>query len=1017
MKGNPGTEFSRRGFLQGLGVSALGLGLAGCGRFGDLPPGDGRPDIVLLVLDSLRARSLPFYGHQWDTAPFLSDLAARSTLFNRCHSAATWTRPSVTSILTGLPPLEHRGWRINKAFPRDHPSFARHLGDAGYHTGFFTANPAIGEGFGMEEHFDHVSIEAAKDSDFGPRLTDDCMAWVRSLGGPRPAFVYIHYWPPHGPYKAPDRFLRQAKGRPMPVAGHLAHHDRDGARVSLAAGVLGRIPWYQAKVGLGVDLLDYQQRYEANIAYADSLAAGFFARWLEIRGSRRTVFIVTSDHGEGLGEHGLMCDHGMILSDEILHVPLILHDTESTGPVTMTRPVSHLDLGPTILELAGGPVRFGMMNESLLGEGSPERVVVSQEGLERSESAWALTSGQWRLIYNGGARFGSGHLMEVRSAESAASTVAGTPLPVPPGALRRRLKICDGVVLENFALHRRLVTPGSKLRFSGTLRTDDETGRLALRVRTTATSVVSLGTFSGGEFEGEITVSEERAAKRLIVEGAGWTGTGSGPPETGWLGVLTAPVENPRRLSDVLEILAVTAEPPVACPGDAVYITLHWRAHRNVGKEVGILVELVDPQNRVTISEARTFFRRVLEKGAEPQPLVEDSKIEDTTFSHGSLDFEDSFWWTVPASSCRGAHRVQVGLLDHSKLFWWKRVVTAVDPVPMTTLEVCGSRSESLLAHKRDQLGIESLRLPPGFHAGPSERPALEALAKRFPSQGHLDFLLAQIARTEGERRELLRNCVQKTPFHPSALTELTDLGERDAATDLALLTPVHARLTRFGDLVSLTGFDLCRGDSCVYLTLYWEAEAASSHTFSGKLAASMVPTSGERTERWLWWFVGGEQRPTHAWEMGEAVVETIRLELEPGTVGLSLKLRLAERWPSLYSNSRGPFVVTTGNDEGREVVKADLGNHRVADLPLCTTDFLDLKRSDPSQCVLVDLDEDPEQRRNLVHTRPEVFTRLHGHLAALLASSDSWGQRDKAAEVELSEETIEQLRTLGYLD
>jgi hypothetical protein len=145
--------------------------------------------------------------------------------------------------------------------------------------------------------------------------------------------------------------------------------------------------------------------------------------------------------------------------------------------------------------------------------------------------------------------------------------------------------------------------------------------------------------------------------------------------------------------------------------------------------------------------------------------------------------------------------------------------------------------------------------------------------------------------------------------------------------------------------------------------------------------------------------------------------VETIRLELEPGTVGLSLKLRLAERWPSLYSSSRRPFVVTTGNDEGREVVKADLGNHRVADLPLCTTDFLDLKRSDPSQCVLVDLDEDPEQRRNLVHTRPEVFTRLHGHLAALLASSDSWSQRDKAAEVELSEETIEQLRTLGYLD
>ena len=322
---------SRRSFLRGLGASALGVGLTGCGRSGDLAPGDGRPDIVLLVLDSLRARSLPIYGHSRDTAPFLSDLATRSTLFERCYAAATWTRPSVTSILTGLPPLEHRGWRFKKAFPADRPSFARYLGKAGYRTGFFTANPAIGEGFGMEEHFDRVAIQAAKQRDLGSRLTDDCMAWVDSLGGPLPVFAYVHYWPPHGPYEAPDRFLRRALSQPLPSAGQLAHHDRGRAGIAFAAGVLGRIPWYQAKVRLGTDLVDYQQRYEANIAFADSLAAGFFSKWLKHRGGRRTVFIVTSDHGEGLGEHGLLCDHGMILIDEILHVPLILHDTAAPG--------------------------------------------------------------------------------------------------------------------------------------------------------------------------------------------------------------------------------------------------------------------------------------------------------------------------------------------------------------------------------------------------------------------------------------------------------------------------------------------------------------------------------------------------------------------------------------------------------------------------------------------------------------------------------------------------------------
>jgi len=969
------------------------------------------------VLDSLRARSLPFYGHSWDTAPFLSDLATRSTLFERCYAAATWTRPSVTSILSGLPPLEHRGWRFKKAFPADRSSFARHLGEAGYHTGFFTANPAIGEGFGMEKHFDRVADQAAKESDFGPRLTNDCMAWVRSLGGPRPVFVYIHYWPPHGPYEAPDRFLRRARSQPLPSAGHLAHHDRGGAGISFAAGVLGRIPWYQAKVRLETDLIDYQQRYEANIAYADSLAAGFFSRWLEHRGSRRTVFIVTSDHGEGSGQHGLLCDHGMILIDDILHVPLILHDTGAPASVKVGRPVSHLDLGPTILELAGVGDRFGMVSESLLGEGSPERVVLSQEGVDGSESAWALTSDRWRLVYNGGARFGSGRLMEVRSATPGDSTVSGTPLAVPPGALRRPLRIADGIVLEDFALHRRLASPGSKLRFSGALRTDDDAQRLAIRFRTPGGPPVSFGPFSGGEFEGEVRIPDESGTERLIVEGAGWTGTGSGSPETGWFRVLTASMKNNRRLNDALEILAVTAEPPIACPGDAVRITLHWRVHRNVGKEVGILVELVDPQNRVAISEARTFFRRVPEKGAEPRPLVEDWNLEDTTFSQGSLDFEDSFWWTMPATSSSGIHRVRIGLLDYTKLFSGNQLVTVVDPVPMTNLELCESRSESLVLHDRRELGIESLRLPRGFRCGPSGRRALQALAKRFPGQGHLDYLLAQDARTEDERRELLRHCLHKTPFHRSALAELAALGERDAASVLARLTPEHPRSTRFGDLVSLAGFDLGRGDSEVYLTLYWEAEAVSAQTFSGKLAASMISSSGERTVRWPRWFIGGERQPTHAWKMGETVVETIRLEIEPETVELSLELGLAETWPNLFSHLRGPFVVTTGNNEERVAIRADLGTHRVEEIPLCATDYLALKRSDPTQCVLVNLDEDPEQRTNLVHTRPEVFTRLHKHLEVMLAASDSWGRREEAAEVELSEETVEQLRALGYLD
>jgi arylsulfatase A-like enzyme len=1000
-----------------MGASALGYGLAGCGGSGDPPPGDGRPDIVLLVLDSLRAKSLPFHGHPWDTAPFLTGLAAQSTVFKRCYAAATWTRPSVTSILTGLPPLGHRGWRFNRAFPADQPNLARYLAKAGYRTGSFTENPAIGEGYGIAEHFDHVANQAAKESDFGPRLTKDCMSWVRSLDGPEPAFVYTHYWPPHGPYKAPNRFQKMARSWLPQGTAQIAHHNRGGAAISLAAGVLGRIPWYQAKVRLGTDLADYERRYAANIAYADSLVADFFSNWSKHRRNRRTVFLVTSDHGEGLGEHGLMCDHGMLLIDEILHVPLILHDTAANGPDTVTQPVSHLDLGPTILELAGSSDRIGMMNESLLGDGPPERAVIGQEGLEGPESGWALTSGRWRLVYNGGARFGNGHVMEVRSAEPSSPTMAGTPLPVRANALRRPIEIADGLSLDVLVLHNRQATPGSTIRFSGTLRVQDGVDRMALRVRTAEAQPVSLGAFTDGDFEGEVAVPDGNESGHLIVEGAHWARNEDQPPETGWVRVLTVPVTKPQRLSEALEILAVTADPPVACAGDAVRITFRWRAHQPVGKKTGVVVELIDPQDRVAISEARTFFRRVPEEGTEPRPLVEPWDLEKQTFSEGSFDFDDSFWWTVPASSVQGIHSVRVGLVDYGKLFWGQKVVTTADPVPMTTVEVGGSRSESLQIHHRRELGSESLRLPPSYQWKPTDHSAIEALAQRFPDEGHFQFLLSRDARTDSERRKLLQSCLRNTPFHSSALADLADLGEPDAAAQFARLTPRHPGRTGFGDQVSVTGFDLCRGESCVYLTLFWEAEAVSAHTFSGKLNAKLVGGSGEPSERWLWWFLGGEQRPTHVWKIGETVIETLRIKIEPETEQVSIKLQVAERWQKLYSRNRGLFVVTEGNDRERTVVTADLGAHRLEEIPPCTADFLALKRSDPAQYVLVDLDEDPLQKRNLVHTNPEVFSRMQRHLESLLIASDSWNPQQEASEVELSQETVEQLRALGYLD
>ncbi len=506
-------RISRRHFVGGLSASTVGLGLFGCRDIHE-----SRPDVVLLVLDSLRAASLPFYGHSRNTAPFLSELAQRSTVFSRCYSAETWTRPAVASILSGLPALAHQNWRFDRAFPDNRATFARGLAKVGYRTGFFTANPAIGEAFGMEKEFEHVSYAAAKEHDLGSRVTDECLEWTTALPVDAPVFVYIHFWPPHGPYFPPAEFIEKAQAGQHPHLDHLAVESRSGAGISLGGAILGRIPWYQAKVTLGTDLADYVARYEANVGYADSLAADFFTRWVTARGGRRSVVLVTSDHGEGLGEHGLVCDHGKLLIDEILHVPLLVHDTARPKAAVIENVVSHLDIAPTILALGGAPGEFGMLNEPLLGEKTPGRVVVSQVGMSERESAWALTSGRWRLVYNGGARYGGSNIMATRFAAPVEGIPGFLPLLPPRNALRWPVRIANGVVLESLALASRAVSSGEPIGFAGVLRASAGGGVLSLRARAPGGGAVDLGVFSAGNFEGVIPANQMARYRFLAVD-------------------------------------------------------------------------------------------------------------------------------------------------------------------------------------------------------------------------------------------------------------------------------------------------------------------------------------------------------------------------------------------------------------------------------------------------------------------------------------------------------------------
>jgi arylsulfatase A-like enzyme len=990
----------------------VGIGLAGCGL-----RGEERPDILVVVLDSLRAASLPFHGHPRNTAPFLSDLAARSVVFSRCYSAATWTRPAVTSLLSGLPPLAHQGWRFDKAFPKNRSTFARPLGESGYRTGFFTANPAIGESYGLEDEFEHVSYEAASDHDLGARVANDCLAWAASADADVPTLVYIHFWPPHGPYLPPEEFIHQQATDPALGLDHLTADLRYGARLSLGDSVLGRIPWYQAKHSLETDLADYLRRYEANITYADALVADFVGRWRALERRRRTVLIVTGDHGEGLGEHGLMCDHGKLLIDEILHVPLIVHDSERRRSAVINEAVSHLDLAPTVLMMAGLGCNFGMLNEPLLDPGSARRVVVSQEGASSGESGWALTSGRWRLVYNGGSRYGGSGLMGTDF--EAPVGRSATFVPTAPGrtGLRWPVQVSPDAVLESLALSSEVVDGTTPLKFAGVLHAPAEDGRLVLRANLGGQRV-ELGEFSDGGFAGEVTpFSRPPVSAMFHLEGAWNAADSDRSGSTDWFTLLSVACRSPLRMTDDLELAAVDVEPAVARPGETFRVNPVWRIHANVDRSVGVIWRLVDVNGREVFQEVASFFRQLPDPEASPRPLIGLWRLAETTFDERPLVMDGNLWFSLPTDIPPGRYRLEAGLVDYPLYFNHRQLSVTVRPAECASIEVVDSHSERINACIVGGFSLPSLPPAHEYVPSPEDLVGLEIIRKRHPEQGQLDYLLASVESEPSRRLQLLEACRAKVPTHLGALRELAAEGDADAADRVARLTPDHVMPVSFNDVVSLVGFDLHRHAEIVYVTLYWRAEISTRFLLSAAISAEMDRLSEAIGRTSLWWFLGGARRPSNSWLAGEVVKDIVRLPLERGSTRVRIRLNLAERWRQLYSDNRGPFNLTSGNGDGRRTIVAQLGEHDVGDIPTVDGDFLAKKRSDPAECMLFDLDVDPGQHTDLSSARPEILAGLRDDLVELLAGSDSWSQDLDEREAELSEATRKQLEAIGYVD
>jgi membrane-anchored protein YejM (alkaline phosphatase superfamily) len=345
--------------------------LAGCGA--------PRPPVIWIVVDTLRADHLEWYGYHRSTAPEWKALIDRGTLFEAASTPQPETSPAVASLLTGLYPPRHGVRALYQKLHGDNLTAAEILAEVGYDTAAFVSSFVMIDDFtnfaqGFSVYDDFVTERELSAYNFERRAADTlrlAREWVASRPRSDPYFLFVHLIDPHGPYDPPgawaDRF-HSTETRPVP----------------------GKIAKYQRLPGVS-DFATYRDRYDAEIAYLSSELGAFFTQLATSGELDRALVILTADHGESLGERERYFRHGDNVYQENLHIPLvILLPGSIKNPRAARRPeaVSLVDLLPTTLEVARVKPGQALDGRSLLpllrGEGTISRPVF----------AWSRPAGQ-----------------------------------------------------------------------------------------------------------------------------------------------------------------------------------------------------------------------------------------------------------------------------------------------------------------------------------------------------------------------------------------------------------------------------------------------------------------------------------------------------------------------------------------------------------------------------------------------------------------------------------------------
>jgi len=308
-----------------------------------IKPSPQGPNVVLIVVDTLRADHLGCYGYERNTSPNLDILAAESVLFKNAIAQAPWTTPSVASILTSQSPavlgFEDEPIVIDDRFP----TLAELLKRRSYQTKAIVSHTLLSHSLGFERGFDSYDQENAKGHGHvsSPSVTEKAISFLRMCKAPPrdrgSFFLFLHYFDPHYDYILHD--------------GCEYHQDYDGpihSGMSISE-LREMLPSISSE-----DLAFVQALYDCEIAFTDDCIGRLIDELKRWDVYDETLIIVTGAHGEEFSERGdHWIGHTRTLYQELLHVPLIMKLPGTPRADVVREHVGLIDLLPTIMNVIG----------------------------------------------------------------------------------------------------------------------------------------------------------------------------------------------------------------------------------------------------------------------------------------------------------------------------------------------------------------------------------------------------------------------------------------------------------------------------------------------------------------------------------------------------------------------------------------------------------------------------------------------------------------------------------------